>query len=136
MSYFVVVGTRDNPLYEAEFGSPRSDLKREEHKHLNQFIVHAALDMVDEAMWATKDMYLKTVDKFNDFFVSAYVTPSGTRFMLLHDAPNPDGIRNFFSETHELFLKTLLNPFYEINAPITSTTFDTKVKAIGRKYLG
>ncbi|KXS10695.1 Sedlin [Gonapodya prolifera JEL478] len=136
MSYFVVVGTRDNPLYEAEFGLARSDLKREEHKHLNQFIVHAALDMVDEAMWGTKEMYLKTVDKFNDFFVSAYVTASGIRFMLLHDSPNSDGIRNFFTETHELFIKTLLNPFYELNAPITSPTFDTKVKALGKKYLG
>ncbi|KAJ3016776.1 hypothetical protein HKX48_003874 [Thoreauomyces humboldtii] len=139
-SYFVIVGTRDNPLYEAEFGpASRGDggghQKKDEHKHLNQFIVHAALDVVDDLMWGTNAMYLKVVDKFNEWFISAYVTASGTRFMLLHDAPNQDGIRNFFQDTHELYIKTLLNPFTETNATLTSPTLDTKIRALARKWL-
>ena len=57
--YLAIVGTRDNPIYECEFGPSRPDIPpkmKEENKHLNQFVVHAALDMVDEIMWTTKEM--------------------------------------------------------------------------------
>ncbi|KAI8823466.1 Sedlin [Fimicolochytrium jonesii] len=143
-SYFALVGTRDNPLYEAEWGPQTRNTagdaqggqnRKEEHKHLNQFIVHAALDVVEELMWGSTSMYLKIVDKFNEWYISAYVTASGAKFMLLHETSNIDGIRNFFQDTHELYIKTLLNPFTEINAPITSPMFDAKVKALARKWL-
>ncbi|KAI9193575.1 Sedlin [Polychytrium aggregatum] len=136
-SYFVIVGTKDNPIYEAEFGGigASKDKGKEEHVHLNQFIVHSALDLVEELQWATQSPYLKVVDRFNEWYVSAYVTPSGPKFMLLHDTVNNDGIRQFFGECHELYLKMMLSPFTEISAPITSSVFDTRVRAAGRKYL-
>ena len=47
---FIIVGKKDNPIYEVEF----TDKKDE--RHLNQFIIHSALDMVSEAMWGTNSM--------------------------------------------------------------------------------
>jgi trafficking protein particle complex subunit 2 len=103
-SYLVIVGTKDNPLYEQEFGLLAKE-RKDDMRHLNQFVVHSALDIVDELVWGTNALYLKVVDRFNDWQVSAYVLPSGIRFMLLHDTTNTDGIRHFLQEVHELYIK-------------------------------
>jgi hypothetical protein len=80
--------------------------------------------------------------------------------MILHDQRNEEAIRNFFSDVYELYVKVrtaffvilhnissflmgvsvfqhsqiLLNPFYSVNTPILSSSFDQKVKALGKKY--
>eukprot|EP00241_Pyramimonas_parkeae_P009140 CAMPEP_0114263420 /NCGR_PEP_ID=MMETSP0058-20121206/22496_1 /TAXON_ID=36894 /ORGANISM="Pyramimonas parkeae, CCMP726" /LENGTH=103 /DNA_ID=CAMNT_0001379691 /DNA_START=246 /DNA_END=557 /DNA_ORIENTATION=+ len=77
----------------------------------------------------------KVVDKFNDMLVSAFVTASRMRLMLLHDARNEDGIKAFFQEVYELVLKVQMNPFQDKNATIKIPMFDQRLRLIARKYL-
>ncbi|KAI8017484.1 Trafficking protein particle complex subunit 2 [Camellia lanceoleosa] len=129
---FMIVSRNDIPIYEAEVGAA---VKKEEAAHQHQFILHAALDIVQDLAWTTSAMFLKAVDRFNDLVVSVYVTAGHTRLMLLHDSRNDDGIKSFFQEVHELYIKILLNPLYIPGSRITSSCFDTKVRALARKYL-
>jgi hypothetical protein len=93
---------------------------------LIQFIIHAALDCVEQKVWSTTSMYLKNVDKFNDIIISAFVTAGRTlllasfafvalmtfcrcadiKFMLLHDQKTDENaIKSFFADIHELYIK-------------------------------
>ncbi|KMZ61882.1 Trafficking protein particle complex subunit [Zostera marina] len=131
---FIIVSRNDIPIYEAEVGSA---VKKEDAAHQHQFILHAALDIVQDLAWTTSAMFLKATDRFNDLVVSVYVTAGHILniLMLLHDSRNEDGIKSFFQEVHELYIKILLNPLYLPGSRITSSHFDTKVRALARKYL-
>ncbi len=73
--------------------------------YLHEFVLHAALDNIDEAIWTTQSCYLKAVDRYYDLTVSAYTTSSLVKFLLLHDSKNDDGIRSFFHDLHEYYIK-------------------------------
>jgi hypothetical protein len=46
-------------------------------KHVLQMIAFSSLDIVEEVMGSTGSMYLKMVDKVNEWNVSAFVAPAG-----------------------------------------------------------
>eukprot|EP01097_Dermamoeba_algensis_P007117 TRINITY_DN4467_c0_g1_i1.p1 TRINITY_DN4467_c0_g1~~TRINITY_DN4467_c0_g1_i1.p1 ORF type:complete len:139 (-),score=29.25 TRINITY_DN4467_c0_g1_i1:242-658(-) len=130
---FIIVGKNDTPLYEADFIPVQK--KDASQLQLCQFVLHSSLDIVDEMVWKNNSMFLKAVDRFGDMIVSAFVTANHVRFLLLHDFRSEDGIKNFFTEVYELYLKVVLNPFYSYNSPITSTVFDNRVRGLAKRFL-
>lgn len=126
---FLIIGKNDVPLYEANLFTVKK-----EPGHLTQFLIHSALDVVDEEAASSPQMYLRAVDRFNDLYVSAYVTAGNLRLMMAHEARNEEGIRNFFIEVHELLVKAVLNPFFDLNKGF-SQQFDARVRSIAKRYL-
>lgn len=62
--YFAIVGTQDNPLFEYEFGTSKQggdgqSRFGEQLRHLNQFITHASIDVVEEVQWSHGNMYVE-----------------------------------------------------------------------------
>jgi len=60
--YFAIIGTKDNPIFEYEFGTSKQGGDgiarfREDARNMNQFIVHSSLDIVEEVQWTTGAMY-------------------------------------------------------------------------------
>ncbi|KAI8458218.1 Sedlin [Phakopsora pachyrhizi] len=172
--YFVIVGTLDNPIYEAHLTTSKSSVSSSvppaplsEHpsyslmaplistdpsseksvigyagkdtdrgRHVVQLVAHASLDAIDSAIWSEKSMYLRQIDRFHEWTVSAWIPPGGMKFILLHEIKNDEGIKSFFFEAWELFVKHQLSPFYEINSPIlSSSSFDQFIKLFARKHL-
>lgn len=131
---FVVVGANDVPLYQADLTSRRDDTSAKEvYRH--HFVLHAALDSVDDAMWTTKELHLKTVDRFSNQYVSAFVTPSNVRLLLLHDGRGDDSVKGFFGEVYEIYVRLGMNPFHTSATKIESKDFDRKVVAAARRHL-
>ncbi|KAI0453279.1 Sedlin [Xylaria acuta] len=163
--YFVIVGTQDNPLFEHEFGTSKAGGDGqarfpEQARHMNQFIVHSSLDIVEEVQWGTGQMYLKCIDRFFNNYVSCFLTGGNVKFMLLHQPPsssvsssanprsststiatNPtspqteEAVRSFMLEVYENWVKTIMSPFYHVNMEVRSPVFRQRVAAAGRKYL-
>lgn len=59
--YFTIIGARDTPLFESEFGTSKSggdgaSRFRAEASRMNRFVAHASLDVADEVQWSTGAM--------------------------------------------------------------------------------
>ncbi|RSH79971.1 uncharacterized protein EHS24_009642 [Apiotrichum porosum] len=103
-------------------------------KHLLQMVAHASLDAVEETSEGTGTLYLKAVDRHNEWTVSAFIA-ANVKLILLHDQKNDDGIRLFFGDVWELYTKIALNPFHSVNTPIRNPLFETRVRASAKKFL-
>eukprot|EP00891_Asterochloris_glomerata_P005847 jgi/Astpho2/5847/Aster-02357 len=101
---FVIVGHDDHPIFEADL-SRAEGREGDRAQYLHQFVLHAALDAVDEQVWITSSMHLGVVDKFNNLQVSAFCTAAHIKFLLLHDGKSDDVIKLFFRDVYEVYLK-------------------------------
>jgi hypothetical protein len=162
--YFAIIGTQDNPLFEYEFGTSKQggdgqSRFTEQAHHLNQFVLHSSLDIVEEVQWMNGQLYMKVIDKFFTNYISCFMTGGNVKFLLLHQpsatasgtasatrnstsvGANPtspqteEAIKNFFSEVYENYVKAIMSPFYKVNMEIRSPVFRQRVAAAGRKYL-
>jgi len=169
--YFVIISPTDTPLFELTFGTFKAGgdgvarfRNGETSRYMNQFIVHASLDVVEEVQWLTPNMWLKVIDNYSptNSHVSCFITGTNVRFMLLHQptamAPsvagsrastisstsipqNPtspqteEAIRQFMTEVFELWVKALMNPFYRVGNQIKSPVFRQRIIAAGRRWL-
>ena len=58
-----------------------------------------------------------------------------TKFILLHEGKNEEGIRGFFMEVWEMYVKAMLNPFQTGQRAIRSAVFDGRVRGSAKKHL-
>jgi len=63
MFLFMIVGKKDAPIFEAELQagikaepSAKTDAKKDD-AHLPNFVIHASIDIVEEAVWKNPNMY-------------------------------------------------------------------------------
>ena len=95
MSYtFTILSPTDVPLFTHDFGTSRSGgdgVARftPAERAMVPFILHSSLDIVEEVQWGpstssgSAPMYLKHIDKYQNCFVSCWITGGNTRFLLL-----------------------------------------------------
>ncbi|KRZ08624.1 Translationally-controlled tumor -like protein, partial [Trichinella zimbabwensis] len=129
--YFAIVDMNDRLMFELNI-SKKNDF---DSMLLKQLIAHASLDIVDEAAAEQSHMMIKQVEKYNEWNISAFVTSSGVRFLMLHTAKNDEGIKNFFIEIYEMYIKLAMNPFHRIGEKIESPAFHKRAQLYGKKYL-
>ncbi|CAG9466125.1 unnamed protein product [Pedinophyceae sp. YPF-701] len=132
---FMVVGERDVPLFEADFS--KGARQEEGRQYLHSFVLHASLDIIDQAVWKSPTGQLKRVDRFNDLTVTAHVMADlNVRLLLLHDfRGNDDGVRQFLTQAQELYLKASLSPFHNAGQPITSDAFRARITSLAARYM-
>ena len=108
-------------------------------QHLYDLILNQSLDNVDKMQWtpsasahlAQATMYMRTVDRFNGMQVSCMQTPSNSKFLILHENHKyEEQIKQFFNEVYELYVKIVMNPFYDSSEKINIPQFDEKVKKL------
>ncbi|SCU97675.1 LADA_0H07602g1_1 [Lachancea dasiensis] len=88
--------------------------------------------------------YLGKIDHFYGLAITGYLSYGNMKFVMIHSGNTNSGlpvtiedgpVKSFYQEVHELYIKTLMNPFYKLNEPITSPVFDSKVRTLAKRYL-
>ncbi|CAI2384573.1 unnamed protein product [Moneuplotes crassus] len=126
-----IVGKDDFPLYKLNIGEHGDS----DSSHMDEFVIHSSLDFVETKMLKTNQVYLKEVDTHLSSTVYCYLTAANVKILLLIDSKGDDSSKNvFFSELHDLYVKTIMNPFYEPNTKINFPAFDSRVKELTKKY--
>jgi len=131
----IVVENNDEPIYLKDLRGVAGEDPNNADEYLFQFILHSSLDMVSEKQWQTPSLYLGVVETFREYSVSAWITASGTRILLLHRGYTEATVKNFLKGVHVLWVRAALNPLMDREDRISSTVFDNKLNALTQKVL-
>ncbi|KAJ5750829.1 hypothetical protein N7533_007857 [Penicillium manginii] len=106
--YFTILSPTDTPIFNIAFGTSKGGgdgIARfrfpDTAQYMNQFIIHSSLDILEEAQWTNGGMCAPPPFPLPPSplpspprptltlaaYISAFLTPSGTRFLLLHQPP-------------------------------------------------
>jgi hypothetical protein len=88
---FVIVGKDDKLLYSFEYSDAKKFSAKDETCS-NHFVLHAALDIVDEIVWKNNSYFLKNVEKYGSMTISCYVIPSRIHHFVHYDVMSPQNI--------------------------------------------
>eukprot|EP00050_Salpingoeca_kvevrii_P011718 m.17526 g.17526 ORF g.17526 m.17526 type:complete len:134 (-) comp3593_c0_seq1:190-591(-) len=123
-----VIGPKNNPLY---FRTASEDVLR------FQFLVHSALDVVDEKVASLgksgADQFLGLLSSADDMRVYGYMTQTKYKFVVVVDdvsTARDNEIRAMFRRIHELYMVAISNPFHTYGEKIESKKFDGGIRAI------
>jgi hypothetical protein len=124
---FAVVG-EGNLLFSTDISSLVD--QSADKAYLFQFILYASLDNLD---LKDQNPFHENIDTYESYFISAYVTPGQTAFLLLH--PKKKNIKAFFQQVHLLYAQLLMNPFYDVRTPIDDPTFGAQVRQAAQQLI-
>lgn len=119
---FAVVGD-NNLLFSLEISNLVENAG--DKSYLFQFILYASLDSLD---LKEQTPFRETIDTYESYSISAYVTPGQTAFLLLHPKRKSETIKKFFQQVHSYYAQLLMNPFYDAKSPIEDEQFKNNVK--------
>lgn len=134
----VVVGDNDEPVFLKDLRlAGQKDEGNNIEEYLYHFVLHSALDAVAEKQWQLQlsQTYLGVVDTFREYSVSALVTVSGTKFLLLHRGLSDVNVRTFLKGAYAAWLRIAVNPLNDREESIDSAAFETKMLSISSKFL-
>jgi hypothetical protein len=126
----IVMGDQDDPVYVKDLKSSSAGTSEDGgngEEYLYNFVLHSSLDMVGEKQWQLQNNYLGVVETFREYSVTAWVTTSGAKFLLLHRGLTEASIRNFLKSISHLWARIALNPLQERSEAIASQAFEAKV---------
>jgi hypothetical protein len=75
---FMIVSPDDTQVYELNTGLLKVYsylIKKKEISYIQELVAYASLDLVEASEWGTNNMYLKSVDKFNEYSINCMITP-------------------------------------------------------------
>jgi hypothetical protein len=121
LGMFAVVGD-GNLLFSTEI--PTLIEGAAEKSYLFQLILYASLDNLNLSDPAP---FRENIDTYESYYISAYVTPGQTAFLLLH--PKRKELKKFFQQVHLYYAQLLMNPFYDVRTPIEDEKFKLSVQA-------
>jgi len=78
---------------------------------------------------------LKVLDRFNEYFISAAVTPT-MDILVMHASGSESKVSPLADAVRRLVVKVSLNPLASLEKYIANEAFDTAVRAAANKHLG